>query len=47
VQTISAHHIVDPSFRHAVADFLTRERAGVAQDQQFLGQHTPFRREPD
>jgi predicted N-acyltransferase len=46
VQTISAHHIVDPSFRRAVADFLTRERAGVAQDQQFLGQHTPFRHTP-
>ena len=47
VQTISAHHIVDPSFRRAVADFLVRERAGVAQDQQWLGERTPFRRESD
>jgi predicted N-acyltransferase len=44
VQTISAHHIVDPGFRSAVADFLTRERAGVAQDQLWLGAHTPFRK---
>ena len=47
VQTISAHHIVDPSFRRAVADFLVRERAGVAQDQQWLGERTPFRRESE
>ncbi len=47
VQTISAHHIVDPSFRRAVADFLVRERAGVAQDQQWLGERTPFRKETE
>ncbi len=45
VQTISAHYIVDPGFRRAVADFLVRERAGVAQDQAWLGQHTPFRKD--
>ena len=47
VQTISAHHIVDPSFRRAVADFLVRERAGVAQDQQWLGERTPFRKDAE
>ena len=47
VQTISAHHIVDPGFRRAVADFLVRERAGVAQDQQWLGERTPFRKETE
>ncbi|WP_353227918.1 GNAT family N-acetyltransferase [Novosphingobium sp.] len=47
VQTMSAHHIVDPQFRRAVADFLVRERAGVAQDQQWLGQRTPFRQETE
>lgn len=47
VQTISAHYIVDPSFRRAIADFLVRERAGVAQDQQWLGERTPFRRETE
>ncbi len=46
VQTMSAHYIVDPSFRAAVADFLVRERAGVAQDQAWLGQHAPFRKGP-
>jgi uncharacterized protein len=45
VRTLSAHHIVNPSFRRAVADFLAQERAGVAQDQIWLGQHTPFRQE--
>jgi predicted N-acyltransferase len=44
VQTTSAHYIVHPGFRAAVADFLARERAGVAADQLMLGQHTPFRR---
>jgi hypothetical protein len=46
VQTVSAHYIVDPSFRRAVADFLVRERAGIAQDQQWLGEHAPFRKGP-
>ncbi|EGD57263.1 hypothetical protein Y88_3572 [Novosphingobium nitrogenifigens DSM 19370] len=45
VRTWSAHHIVDPGFRRAVADFLERERAGVAQDQLLLGQHTPYRKD--
>lgn len=44
VRTWSAHYIPDPSFRHAVADFLVRERAAVAQEQEFLGELTPFRR---
>ncbi|MDF8333636.1 GNAT family N-acetyltransferase [Novosphingobium cyanobacteriorum] len=44
VKTWSAHYIADPNFRRAVADFLERERAGVAQDQMFLGERTPFRR---
>lgn len=44
VQTISAHHIVHPGFRAAVADFLERERAGVAQEQMILNERTPFRK---
>ena len=44
VQTCSAHYIADPRFRAAVADFLERERQGVAQDQLRLGEHTPFRK---
>ena len=44
VQTFSAHWIADPGFRAAIEDFLERERAGVAQDQQFLGERTPFRK---
>jgi predicted N-acyltransferase len=45
VRTFSAHHIVNESFREAVADFLARERAGVAQDQLYLGTRTPFRKD--
>lgn len=44
VQTWSAHYIVDPGFRRAVADFLKQERAGIAQDQLLLGERTPFRK---
>lgn len=44
VQTWSAHWIADPGFRAAVADFLARERAGVASDQLYLGSRTPFRK---
>ncbi|MXP40037.1 GNAT family N-acetyltransferase [Altererythrobacter soli] len=44
VRTWSAHWIADPGFREAVADFLEREREGVAQESLFLGQRTPFRK---
>ena len=44
VKTYSAHWIADPGFRAAIEDFLERERAGVAQDQLFLGERTPFKR---
>ena len=45
VQTFSAHWIADPGFRAAIEDFLERERAGVMQDQLFLGERTPFRKD--
>ena len=44
VQTWSAHWIADPGFRAAVADFLEREREGVAVDQLYLGERTPFKK---
>jgi uncharacterized protein len=44
VKTFSAHWIADPGFRAAIADFLERERAGVAQDQRWLDTRTPFRK---
>ena len=44
VKTWSAHWIAEPGFRAAVADFLEREREGVAVDQLFLGERTPFRK---
>jgi len=45
VQTWSAHYIVHPGFRSAVADFLERERAGVSSDQLYLTGRTPFRKD--
>ena len=44
VQTWSAHYLVDPGFRAAVADFLEREREGLANDQVFLDRRTPFKK---
>jgi predicted N-acyltransferase len=44
VRTFSAHYIVHEGFREAVAEFLGRERAGVASDQFCLGTRTPFRK---
>ena len=45
VETWSAHYIVHPGFRAAVADFLDRERQGVAQDRLYLAEHAPFKKE--
>ena len=45
VQTWSAHYIVHAGFRAAVADFLEREREGVADQQLWLGTRTPFKKE--
>jgi uncharacterized protein len=44
VRTFSAHFIAHDGFREAVRDFLVRERAGVAQEQLWLGERTPFRK---
>jgi predicted N-acyltransferase len=44
VRTISAHYFVHEGFREAVADYLSRERRGVAQDQIVLGTRVPFRK---
>ena len=44
VQTWSAHYIAHPGFREAVADFLARERAGVAADSLYLGERSPFKK---
>ena len=44
VPTYSAHHIPDPNFRTAIADYLRRERAGVAAERDYLEAFTPFKR---
>jgi len=43
--THSAHHIVDPRFARAVADYLAHERRAVAENTCLLGAHSPFRRD--
>ena len=43
--TYSAHWIRDAGFRKAVADYLRRERRGVEQEMDALGELSPFRRE--
>ncbi len=44
VTTWSAHYIPDPGFRRAIEEYLEREREAVAQEQEFLGELTPFKR---
>ncbi len=44
VRTTSADFIVHTGFRAAVADFLQREREGIAADTNFLETRTPFRK---
>jgi predicted N-acyltransferase len=44
VPTFSAHHIPEPGFRRAVADFLAREREAVAEEIEALDAMTPFRK---
>jgi predicted N-acyltransferase len=44
VPTFSAHHIPDPDFRRAVAEFLEREREAVAEEIEALDAMTPFRK---
>ncbi len=44
VLTQSAHWIANEGFRDAVADYLTRERAAVEADMDFLIERTPFKK---
>ena len=44
ITTYSAHYIVDPGLRRAIADFLKRERAYVAAAGEELVEAGPFRK---
>jgi predicted N-acyltransferase len=44
-RTYSLHHIADPGFRRAVADYLRREREAVGEEIAFLLDRGPFRKE--
>jgi predicted N-acyltransferase len=43
--TYSAHYIVDPALRRAVADFLRHERAAVAEEIEEFAEAAPFRKD--
>jgi predicted N-acyltransferase len=43
VETYSAHYIADPALRHAVADYLKRERRAVAREIALLAEDSPYR----
>ena len=43
-ETYSGHWIRDKNFRHAVEDFVDRERLGVQQEMEALSELSPFRR---
>ena len=45
--TFSAHYIADPGLRRAIADYLKRERAYVAEAARELTEAAPFRRTDD
>jgi len=45
--TYSAHFIADPSLRHAIKDYLKRERAYVADIGRELAEAAPFRKADD
>ncbi|GAB4575137.1 MAG: GNAT family N-acetyltransferase [Rhodothalassiaceae bacterium] len=45
VRTRSAHHIVEPRFREAVARFLARERHEMERSGDRLSRHLPYRRD--
>jgi len=45
--TYSAHYIADPGLRHAVRDYLNRERQYVAEAVRELTETGPFRKAPD
>jgi uncharacterized protein len=42
-KTYSLHHLAHPGLSRAVADYLEHERAAIDENQQELGEHTPFR----
>ena len=42
--TYSAHHIANPGFRRAIADYLVRERQYVEASGEELGEMSPFRK---
>jgi hypothetical protein len=45
--TYSAHYIADPALRRAIADYLKRERAYVAEAARELAEAAPFRKDGD
>jgi len=47
VRTLSAHWLAHPQFAQAIDHFLQRETRGIGDYLDELGEHSPFKREPD
>ena len=45
VATWSAHYIADPKFRHALEDYVRRERNAVEDEIAYFDTVTPFRKD--
>lgn len=45
VATYSAHYLAHSGLRHAIEDYLTRERQAVEHEINILANHTPFKKE--
>ena len=43
VKTVSFHHLAHPGLARAVADYLEGEREAIAEGQEALAAHAPFR----
>ncbi len=46
-KTYSLHHLAHQGLSRAVAEYLEHERAAIDENQQELGEHTPFKHEQD
>jgi predicted N-acyltransferase len=46
-KTYSLHYLAHPGLSRAVANYLDAERQGVAEEQEALAAHSPFRQEQD
>ena len=44
VTTHSAHYLIHPGLKHAVNEYLTKERNAIKSEINYLSKHTPFKK---